>query len=61
MLRKLWISGMSVVMAIAVWMPSNGAAAEGAPFCRAQNSLCSDGTECCSQVCECGEIECRCE
>ena len=60
MLRKMWISGMSMLLAIAVWLPSSGSALEGTSFCLAENSLCSDGTQCCSQVCDCGEWQCRC-
>ncbi len=57
MRRKLWIVTMALVAIFAATGPQASASAIEPGYCRASGSLCTNGQDCCSQICDCNDAQ----
>jgi len=61
MRRRLWIVTMAFIALLATGSARTTAYDNEPENCRAPGSICSNGTQCCSQICDCNGTDCRCE
>lgn len=59
MRRRLWIVTMAFIALLATGSTRATAYDNEPENCRAAGSICSNGTQCCSQICDCNGTDCR--